>query len=325
MRSIVVLALAAVAIATAITDVNAGERPNGPGAISFLVDGDVVCGAIGDMTEDPDTALFSYEQSTGNPIRPTEVRIGDEVLPGDLFNDVMLGVMELHYVASTFDDQTAPDPFCVRVEMEGNAVVAVVPQQATAAACGRSMAYGMPPWIGIADVADDPAWSIALPSDLTGYDGDAAPGPTLNIVVAGNVPGNTFCVFGDAVTGEAYLSKVGDVTIAARTADTVTIAGMVGGSDTFRLTEGSFVDDRLTPGTTACVETRGYGGADGRVEMRIVTDPRCSSAAPRVLPDVAMEPPAPIGPSLPLSLGFALVLGAIGLAMTLRGRGRCAT
>jgi hypothetical protein len=314
MRSIVVLALAAVAIATAITDVNAGERPNGPGAISFLVDGDVVCGAIGDMTEDPDTALFSYEQSTGNPIRPTEVRIGDEVLPGDLFNDVMLGVMELHYVASTFDDQTAPDPFCVRVEMEGNEVVAVVPDRASAIACGRPMQYGMPPWLGIADVAGDPAWSLALPPDLTGFGG--------NIIVAANVAGNALCAFGDAVSGEAYLSGVGDVTIAARTADTVTIANLVPGFDTFRLTAGSFVDDRLTPGTTACVETRGYGGADGRVEMRIVTDPRCSSAAPRVLPDVAMEPAAPIGPSLPLSLGLALVLGAIGLAMALRSSRR---
>lgn len=324
MRTIAVTLLVAGLFVATPSDASAFNRAGAePGA--FLVDGDVVCGAIGDVTDDPDTALFSWEQPSGNPIRPAEVRIDEEVFAGGLFDDVMLGVMELHYIASTYDDQADPDPFCVRVTMEGDEIVAVVPERASAKACGRPMTYGMPPWLGIADVADDPTWSIALPPALTGYDGDTASGPALNIVVAGNVAGNALCAYGDAVTGEAYLAGIGDVTIATRTADTVTIANLIPGQDSFRLTEGSFVDDRLTPGTTACVETRGFSGADGRVEMRIVTDPSCSSPAPRVLPDVAMDPPAPPGPWLPLASGFVLVLGAVGLAMARRDSRRRAT
>jgi hypothetical protein len=286
---------------------------------SLLVDGDVICGAIGDVTDDTDTALFSYDPASGEPIRPAEVKIGEEVLPGHLFGDALLGVMELHHVASTFEDQTAPDPFCVQVEMDGDEVVAVVPQQASATACGRTMTYGMPVWLGIADVADDPAWSLALPGALTGFD-ETTIGDPLNIVVAANVFGSVFCAFGDAVSGEAYFSGIGDLTIASRTADAITIAGLIPGFDTFRLTSGSVVDAALVPGTTACVEVRGYAGADGRVEMRIVDDPGCLSGngAVPMLPDVAMDQAARPRSELTPIGGLILILVATGVMTRFR-------
>jgi hypothetical protein len=322
MRYIVVTLLTLVALATTAAQARAGDLVGaGPGAL--LVDGDVVCGAIGDVTDDTDTALFSYDPATGDPIRPAEVRIGDEVLPGHLFGDDLLGVMELHYIASTFDDQTAPDPFCVQVEMEGADIVAVVPQRSTATACGRQMMYGMPIWLGIAEAVNEPRWSIALPGELTGYDETTAFEGPLNISVVWSVAGQALCAFGDAVSGEAYLAGIVDLTISSRTADEVTIAGLTAGADTFRLTSGSSVDAALVAGTTACVEVRGYAGVDGRVEMRIVDDPSCMSGrgGVTVLPDVAMEHAAQLRPEVTAIAGLLLVLAGTAAAARRRGPG----
>lgn len=204
----------------------------------------------------------------------------------------------------------------------GCPALAVVPQTANATVCGRQMMYGMPIWLGIAEAANEPRWSIALPGELTGYDESTAFEGPLNISVVWSVAGEALCVSADAISGEAYLAGVVDLVIAFRTADEVTIGGLTAGADTFRLTSGSIVDAALVPGETACVEVRGYAGVDGHVEMRTVDDPSCVAGrgAVTLLPDVAMEQAAPPRSALAAIGGILLVLAAVQVEARRRGR-----